>query len=466
MIPEIDNNFVAYMTINKTQLFASINEMRCKFFPIDENNNLNVFNYKINKGFIHGVDENNHKVALWIDQHAPVFVDYMSSSSSNYIPKVVPIIVKGHKSNNEDDDLTTFDAITFRGNAIDAMYPPGKNAIKEDTAWKSQPDGARKLAIHAMDKYTHKYSLTLFNEPCAFIYSISQSAFNYMGNDLGSLNSIIRIEFVNPQKIEFFEEIFILIRNFIAFCVGQRNIKFDCISINRRISKDNNEHTYSEIGIAKVFDEFSDYANPGFFNSLKLLHFKDHITRALTLFSNKKDAPIISFLPLTNKDKKRVSYSNVRDMCTAFEYEFSAGKYSNIKLKCFDELKVKLKETIDEYCSQNDIDENLRNQMHAPYQHMGVSTKDKIKIIRDEAQKKLYIFNRKELIKRQLSDDEIDSFVKLRNEITHGKLTSEWDDAGKIYTKLFRLIYVVILARIGIPDNELYAQYQITEKLI
>ena len=454
-IEQIANDFAAYIMLCDKQFLVTINDRLCKFFARENRDDMRVFCDKpIKKQFVFGFDENNNKVALMIEQSVPNPV-FVLNFGPNYQSFTTPVIIKGRRSKDRLDELENFDAITFTGGVIDSIYPPGIQALDVESLWKRHESGSRAIKIRAFDEYTYRYPFELFCEKGAFLYSVSQDGSDGVSGKLGKLSAMIRLEFDSPQPLDGFEHYYVLIKNFISFCVGQHNIRFDGVELNRRITEGKDAGKFQELGICKVFDDYVDYIESAYNRVLLIKLFDASIINALKLFSDAKSAPILDFLPGSNKRTHMITYDDIRNICTALEFEYAKGKFPSRKKEEMRGLKKEIKNTISKYCEENRVPKEIKDRALSSFRYLDISAADMFCAMRDRIKKRLAICCTDESIMKaiDIEDRDIRELVKARNNITHGRLITEWGNIVESYIKLYRVAYLCILDRIGISEE-------------
>jgi len=464
MIKPIENNFAAYVTFRDKPFFVTVNENLCKFFPREgpeqkiaycsvnikvdngdlceqpgdmsafvapsitdtpgfirtRSEDLNVFSGKIEKQLVHGFDENANDIAFIIESLGWDFLPW-----SCYAAFRTPVIIKGQLK-----DLETFDAITFSGSVIDSMYPPGRHAINMKNDRMFPIDGARTIEIRPFDDYTKKSSFEIFSVKCTLLYSVAQGGYNLESGELGKLFSIMRLEFDAKQEITTIERYYVLISKFVAFCVAQHNIEFDSITLSRK----NDSGDYVKIGICKFFYKYEHIKlEAGTILSFRV--FGENIIDALKLFADEKNAPQLAFLPGSNFERNRVSSENIKNLCTAFEFEYS---------RIFLPPKGVRVSAADKICAIRDKVIEILNSVPDSY------VPDYYILPREHLSTDSFIFKY-----INIQDEYIRNFVKIRNDITHGNFITELGNTGMSYCRLCMVIYLCILSRVGLSGEQL-----------
>ena len=154
-----------------------------------------------------------------------------------------------------------------------------------------------------------------------------------------------------------------------------------------------------------------------------------------------------------------VNYENVKNICTALEFEFSKSKIKKEKEAIIVNLIKKVKKVVKEYKTENpDLTDKAYQSITGslskwtfPATEQFYSLYEASKTVVDK------ILVQKNL---EITEPLIQSLVKCRNEITHGnkpKLTTEI--ANTSYSMII-LIYVSLFKRIGLTDDEIFQSFE------
>ena len=480
------------MNLCDKPFFVTVDDYLCKFFPRENHDELQVFcENPIEKQFIFGFDEDDSNVALMFQWSIPSPKYPSGFKMPNYFPLRTNVIIKGLKYPNEQFGLDMFDAISFGGYVVNCVYSPAI-ALDIGESQKSTLNDGPAIKFSPADSYVKKYPLELFGEKCTLVLYVSHSGMHWGSpekNPLGDLHSFLRLEFDNPRKTENIERYYFLFENFFAFCIGQYNIKFDEIQMFRKIerqkvtmdsvinsfkgiqSEEETEITLDRIGICKFRDDFFDHAKPEWFKTIQLGLFGDKVKDALEFFADDTKKPLLVFLPFSNAEKMRVSISNIKDLQSAFEVEYkrylASGEFKKTKQDQVEGLKKTLRSAVDSHTLEVEIDEKLANKARSIVGNIDLTAADKICILRDFIMSKIdWTDGNCPTAAFELTDEEIVSYVDVRNVGTHSDSMSAHKNIVNIYQKLSRILYLSILIRIGLTGEQLRNSLCVLQKML
>jgi hypothetical protein len=450
-IKPIKNYFAAYITLSGKRFFVTINRNLCNFFVCEDCDDLRVFfEGPVEEQIIYGFDEDKNNIAFPISLNVPSIPEFfLAFGYPLYQSFKTSYIIKGNRSSDELDKLGVFDAINFVGGVLDSIYPPGFQAVNTDIFRRPTEDGARTIEVYPYDKYTHSYPFELYGDTGEILYSFNSDGVDLMSGQLGKLSAMIRLEFDAPKPLVAFKRYYALMKKFISFCAGQHNINFAKVELKRKITEGKNAGKFQDLGICKVFDEYNDYVDSNCYSVLPIQLFGAHIINALSIFADEKVAPKLDFMPDSNIGKGYINCEDIKNLCTALEYEYAKGDFPTKNDEGIKNLKKTLKNVTCEYCSENSLSDAAKESVFSSIGRLGISAADKIYAICERL--KAYWVNDEDVV----DEKDIRAFVKTRNNITHGNPVTSLDDIAKTYVRLRRILYFCIVKRMGLPEEDL-----------
>ncbi len=168
---------------------------------------------------------------------------------------------------------------------------------------------------------------------------------------------------------------------------------------------------------------------------------------------------LLTLLPDDNKDVKRISITNIQDLCTALEIAYSWSERAKERDPLIKLLKSDIKNTISEFSKKHDeIDIQKETTISSAFQYLDYTLKEKILTLYDENQECIdSIISKRSLSK--INESNLAAFVKMRNGKTHSGMI-EWGDNANLYTALVALMYSCFLKYIGMPKEEIESTLQ------
>lgn len=392
--------------------------------------------------FLYGVTEHNQSIIFQTPMYA--FNQYYStdfSISRYFICGIEPA-----------PKLNKFDKIRFCGGCLNYLRPPqdifDEKAMNKN--YEREESENRKIELLPYNKVITDIKIRIFGKDATYKHA---PCFNFSkGKDscLYIYNSV-EIMFDEPQSIEFVEKCYIFMLKYMRFLIGHKDVLFDNIYI-RNTTLDNK----SEL---EVFTN-TKYRGGGEIEeekTIKLKWFDKYIQKFIDIYES-KHAFNLDVFPDKEDDKNLVSIELVKQLCTAFEIEYTQKK---VEAPC-DETIKKISKHISEYLEafKNDnpgrLSDKFYNSIKTSIGNWSLPLAEKIMY--------LYTINKnimdsfieeKSLSPCKINDETIVRFVKIRNESTHGNQNNiEQEDANFIY--LMRImLQVLMLKRLGFKEDDI-----------
>lgn len=364
-----------------------------------------------------------------------------------------PIIVKSAEP--RDINLRTFDAIEFRGGIIDILHMP-------DLACRID-DGGRCIKFIDKSSYTETYPIEIDNEMMEVTYSVDTSELKLeLGKTVDLRNdicSVLRFDFESSKQLSDIFKYYSYAMKLCQFCCGRLNVCFEMRLYQKKQCADNN----TEITpiYVKFKDGFDDYAND-VLDSINVICFNllgDKFPSLFKILAEEKTQPHLSFLSNRNIERNRIKYTDIGDLCVAFDREFrlkpieDSEKQDEITLFC-DEME--------KFIDESEHSEELKNRAKGLIGTIkNPSPKMIISLFYDCFEVLLKkITEQEDHIKygvtKFYSNDEfkklISKFVGIRNKVAHSGIVG--NEVTEIFTHLKLLIYFCVLKRAGYSGGE------------
>jgi hypothetical protein len=404
------HNFAGYIKYLDNEYFCTVNDYVVKMFYKD----------KPQKYDFKNKDDDAEKYLFGFDEidclFAVLALKIEGIPFSFYAPYhfCTPILVKGKPSVS---DLSNFDGIEYYGETVNKIFNP-RQAVKHSEFSPKVDDIS--LGFKSHSDYSQKFDININNQKAKIEYLIYRYvSFAEQKNEdgsisLGSLNSAISIKFENPQSLELLKQYYLFFNNFLIFLTGRQNVDFG-VKLLYKDESNSFLHTADCFFRKTNSDIYDGQIN----KTIQINMLGDKFPELFKLFTDKKTAPFLRFLPENNKVSNRISDADVLNICTAFEIAYG------------------LDATEDK--------DNRVNSMMVPEFKKSILSRRILFLF----QKATNIISEDDMKKVKES---IASFVILRDNITHNG-TIEWGDCAQFSRTLIKILYITILLRAGV-DKE------------
>jgi hypothetical protein len=465
MAVSIPDSFYGYVEIDNKRYAYSVDNHLVKLLPAfegnDGQNTSNIDIIQLTKGedetykYICGHDENLHQIALL----------QLGNLKSSFIGAsfFAPIIIKSMGNadgfyNRLTKSWTQFDAITFSGGIIDALYNPKIAALRLPTVEEQKTlfansDGMRTIKIKSFRDYTKSILVDIDGQTATLVLSVSQvgSDSNINTTDLGFLSSFIQLEFKNPQDFISIHRYCRTINTALAVFSLQKNINFE-VSIKQK----NRDDILMKTGICKVFLGSEDFYQPKSHQIVPILVLFDYLPQILKIINDGTVEALLALLPVSNKNRKSITSTNVQDLCAALEAEYNvlSSTTPTVRDEAIQQLREKIKETIRDFAVENKcIDTNKETTISSCFKYLDLDLKSKIFMLYKQHETAIDDIMQKYQYP-EMTIDNITKFLELRNTKAHVGKTI-WNESANLYIPLMALTYACFFARAGVPSEKI-----------
>ena len=421
-----------YVLINEQKFAFALDNFRLRIF-----NGVTGFTFpkKLNlDDVLFGLTDNNYNIAIKIIN---------PQQSINCIVASVYYFVIG-TANTKSYDLSKFHKVSFVGGDINSIIDP--TIIYENDFSFDYCEKPFSIKFKPVKEVSYSIQTNINNTDVKFertIYPYQKKS----ENNLGITNSVLSFEFQEEQDVSSLDKWILFVLRLITLLVGQKNVECESCSILFNANQN--------LGSAKVYFNLGhkEKCNKKPIKCVPLIKLDNHLENLLKIVNDENFS--IDFLPETNNDAKYITYDDIKNICTALEFEYGISdickqKNQDIKelvdkvkleVKSFRETTTKLSDKFYQY-----INSNINTwQCPATEKFITLLKENEILIIK-------VLKNKNE----KLCEDDIQKFVKCRNCITHGEKPVLDSSIAKTAFSLKYVIYIYILKRIGLTDNEIY----------
>lgn len=268
-----------------------------------------------------------------------------------------------------------------------------------------------------------------------------------MVSDLrNSVHAILRFNFKKEQQLCNLEKYYSYAMNIFQVCTGRLNVRSEIRLYKNIISE--------PIFVKRIY-AFDDYLNDvlNFKKVIRLDFLDEKLTVLARILNEKKTQPYLLFLPQRNKYINSITYTNVTDLCVAFEREYTLLERDS-KEKEVEAAKALTKELLKVIDSTIDCPDTVKikakNILNSQLKSFSPSLKEKIVVFYKKFKKHV-----KQIIEQEgcdlygiskiYSEEEfkkkLSKFIDIRNKASHDGVI--WNDGVEIFSHLKFLIYLV-----------------------
>ena len=444
-----EGKYDSYFSVhdNVVTLIPLTNECRKYIHVLSHNDGSNEKTH-----WLHGVSEDGCSVAFLKKTHlSNVLSSPIDMDTSKFY---APIILKS--IHPDGVDLKTFDSIEFHSGIVDILHTP---ALALD-----EKSNNRSINFNDRSVFTNKYNVEVNGEEFNLSYSVNTED---VGMEIGkvpdlknAIHSVMRFDLETEKSLDDIETYYSYALKLCQFCTGRLNVGFEICLYKNEIYREKSINASSQV-LVKFRDGFDDYANDNL-DINKVIRFQflgDNITKLLKLLNEEKTQPFLLFLPNRNKHLGSILYTDIGDICVAFEREFLfiETNYNRTNQEYAKALTKDILELIDDrsdypYAVRKKATDILTSQLKG----FSPSLKEKICALYDEfGQYIKSITEQKDHDKYGITQfytpenfkEKISKFIKIRNKTSHAGII--WNDGIDIFPHLKLLIYSSILKRAG-----------------
>lgn len=386
-------------------------------------------------GFAFGKTHDGHNAAVYIGQENFLVIGRQRMFLPAYIIS---------SSNVQPQDITMFRGIRFIGSTLNLVFPTEVVRFYDEN---------NQLTITQKDKFisykisTNKYAMELI------ITAPDHEKTGLDGLPLSNTDVMLDLLFDEPQPLFSLFDHYNRVKEILSFMTFRFNVGFQGIQFIERSP----EHGY----IAKIADVYIlDDAELTAKDERDNISFHDLDGVLPNLFKmfydteDKKPSYSLGFYPEKDDDRRRMTNGMIREICSGIECELSYISVLNgTNNDLLEKLIARVKGEVKSFRRENDgLSNDTYNMIFSSMGNWSFTLAEKtielFQLYSDEMQEISKGFTR-------VYNAQIRSFVKYRNDITHGKhRVLDYNIATTAHV-LAGLVYCCILSRIGLPREKI-----------
>ena len=333
-----------------------------------------------------------------------------------------------------------YDYIEFSGGTLDNLF--FCNAVERDNF------DSKEIIFQIKDD-TESHNFFYEGNECELIIRSNISeCIGLKGSKFVNEHIILGLRFSVPQPLNSVFKHVSNIKKLLSFMTYRQNVGFDEIYMfhnERRLSK-----------MQLFIKEAIEYTNKDIMKNITFHELSNSLSELLSIFyeNEKKLNYEFGFLPTDDKDLSVMNNQKVRTVCSALEYELSL-----IEDLCIEENK-KLQELISDIKGfvkkhkkgEDKLSERTYNLIFSNIKHWTMTISDRIYDLFCRYEQEMCLLNPSGIV---IGFNEINDFIKYRNNITHGgQSVMDMTIATTAYV-LSGLVYCCLLTRAGLERSKI-----------
>lgn len=351
-----------------------------------------------------------------------------------------------------------FDGIRFENGSIKDIYPC--NALHE-----IRDEESPNLFTYKMDKDSRifEFASNEYVTKWKFYSLVTQKKSVTEGDSISNSNSILDIEFDKPQSFSSLLNYYNQVCDLCSFLTFRNSVSFEKISLLKRNQEKIN------VAFAECYMKEPDvishrkWLNIIQVRSLEETVFENILKNMAKMDDEHKGLPLL-IIPKDDRDAHTMDIDKIRHICSALEMELDLQGVRLEKSPEIDGLIKEVKKLVKEYRKgQNKLldgqesqeKNNMRKKMYdnifGSIAHWDQPLANRVCKAWDQ-----YISELEPFLKRYdipITHENIEGFVKARNNITHNESTGVSDEVANTAFALMGLIYCCALTRLGVDSK-------------
>lgn len=351
-----------------------------------------------------------------------------------------------------------FDGIRFENGSIKDIYPC--NALHE-----IRDEESPNLFTYKMDKDSRifEFASNEYVTKWKFYSLVTQKKSVTEGDSISNSNSILDIEFDKPQSFSSLLNYYNQVCDLCSFLTFRNSVSFEKISLLKRNQEKIN------VAFAECYMKEPDvishrkWLNIIQVRSLEETVFENILKNMAKMDDEHKGLPLL-IIPKDDRDAHTMDIDKIRHICSALEMELDLQGVRLEKSPEIDGLIKEVKKLVKEYRKgQNKLldgqesqeKNNMRKKMYdnifGSIAHWDQPLANRVCKAWDQ-----YISELEPFLKRYdipITHENIEGFVKARNNITHNGSTGVSDEVANTAFALMGLIYCCALTRLGVDSK-------------
>ena len=383
--------------------------------------------------FLHGYSTDGYQIALYTGYDERII-------SSNY--KLRPGIYLVSTANLCSYDMSKMQAIEFIGGTLNNLYQQPQIVTKYDKE--------RKYYIKTYPEFKKEYSVRINGIECKFILKNIPSK-----NNPSIMNLIARYEFPKEMPIKTIRLTYNVLMKICRFMTNRENVGFDEVCLYQIDDKTGKWFKFADGFLDYQYDKFTEkkYQQNILFDDVDECIANLH--SVMSADTEGKATYLFDFYADNDKDYSILSNDKIKSICSSIECELDfVTDLKDDENNNLTDLIKNVKTVIKQHKkSDKKLEDKTYDMIFSSISHWGMANSRKIHLL--YKRQDYYMKILKEKAQLSCTEEDIATFVKYMNDITHGRYSTLDSVVAETAYTLMALAYCCFLLRIGIKDDKL-----------
>lgn len=393
-------------------------------------------------GFIHGLTHDNHQIAIYAGNLKRVVLGCQTLNTDLYLVRVGNCIV------NPEESAITFDAIEFHGKNLARVFVPHALSF-------AAPGGdGQEVLTYKDDQLEYHFEANGIQYTLA-VYSTPHRMVGIKGSCLSNEDIYLRLSFSETLTVADLNKHYRMICTLLSIMTFRSRVDFDSVTLLSRNERYAGAYD-QEWNVYKK--SLPESCKKGSHFCLTFEDLGDSVQKLLEIiFSSEDRKPSYSmgFIPESDADVLRFDGDKIKSICAGLECEID---FCDIKeaeeTAAIKALAKEVSNLVKAHRSgPTPLSAKSYEKIFSNIKHWGMALSDNVIELYHKHQIAMGIICGQ--ISTYVTDKDIESFVKYRNDVSHGSYRITDERIIKTAYVLARLVYCCLLARIGLKESQI-----------
>lgn len=360
-------------------------------------------------------------------------------------------------TSNIADCADGFDSIRFEGGSLNSTFQ--QKSIRHVFDHEERNKVSLKIEDDTITIPLNNDSTT----DLKIFSTVTESSSITNGSSIHNTGAELRLAFQENTQIDDSKHGFIKhyegIETLISFMTFRQNVYFDHIYLEKKKKFIDYEkpvpYKYAECFIKspETIDKLRGTVRCITFNELT----PDSMAKLYEIImarDSKKSSYHVNFIPKSSREASKITINQLREVCTSIELEAYLARIHASKESALNKLTTKIKEIIVDSKKHNELTEREYSYIQGNISHWSAPAAELAKKLFDENKESVsYIL--KFINKDELTEDDMQAVIKVRNSVTHTGAFSFTENEANTLLVMMAVVYSAILKRCGVDPEDI-----------